>query len=88
MPDPIPVILLGRLAIEQSVQGQQFGRALISDAATRILQAAEYVGIRGIITRALTPAAKSFYEQVGFEASPADQMTLMVTLADLRATGP
>jgi hypothetical protein len=52
------------------------------------LQAAEYVGIRGVITHALNPAAKAFYEQIGFEASPVDPMTLMITLADLRATGP
>jgi GNAT superfamily N-acetyltransferase len=88
MPDPIPAVLLGRLAIEQSAQGQQLGRALINDAATRIVQAAEYVGIRGVITHALTPAAKSFYQQVGFEASPADPMTLMIKLADLRLVGP
>ncbi|MHA4868600.1 GNAT family N-acetyltransferase [Duganella sp. PWIR1] len=84
MPDPIPVVLLGRLAIERSAQGKQLGRAMIRDAASRILEAAEMIGIRGIITHALTPAAKSFYEQVGFDTSPGHPMTLMISLPDLR----
>ncbi|WP_445231261.1 GNAT family N-acetyltransferase [Duganella rhizosphaerae] len=85
MPEPIPVVLLGRLAIDQRLQGRMLGRALVRDASYRILQAAESIGIRGIITHALTPAAKSFYEQVGFVVSPLDAMTLMITLSDLTA---
>lgn len=88
MPDPIPVVLLGRLAIEKSVQGKQLGRAMIQDASYRILKAAEAIGIRGIITHALTPAAKSFYEQVGFDASPLDPMTLMISVSNLRRVVP
>ena len=83
MPDPVPVVLLGRLAIDRRLQGQKLGRALVRDAGHRILQAAEAIGIRGVITHALTPAAKSFYERVGFDVSPLDQMTLMITLSDL-----
>lgn len=88
MPDPIPIVLLGRLAIERRAQGKRLGRALIRDAALRILQASEAIGIRGVITHALTPSAKSFYEKVGFDASPLDPMTLMITLSDLSATRP
>ncbi|MYM93794.1 GNAT family N-acetyltransferase [Rugamonas sp. FT81W] len=85
MPEPIPVVLLGRLAIDRRLQGRMLGRALVRDASHRILQVAESIGIRGIITHALTPAAKSFYERVGFVVSPLDAMTLMVTLSDLTA---
>jgi len=85
MPDPIPVVLLGRLAIDRRLQGKMLGRALVRDASHRILQAAEAIGIRGVITHALAPAAKSFYEQVGFAVSPLDAMTLMITLSDLAA---
>ena len=85
MPDPIPVVLLGRLAIDRRLQGKMLGRALVRDASHRILQAAEAIGIRGVITHALAPAAKSFYERVGFAVSPLDAMTLMITLSDLAA---
>lgn len=86
MPDPIPVVVLGRLAVDQSQQGYGVGRALVRDAALRVLQAADTIGIRGIIVHALSAQAKAFYEQIGFEPSPLDPMTLMVTLADLKAS--
>lgn len=84
MPDPIPVVVLGRLAIDQSLQGSGIGRALVRDACLRVVAAADVIGIRGLIVHALSPQAKAFYERVGFEPSPLDPMTLMATLADLR----
>jgi GNAT superfamily N-acetyltransferase len=86
MPDPIPVIVLGRLAVDQAFQGKGIGRALIRDAGYRIIQAADTVGIRGIIAQAISENAKAFYEQVGFSPSPLDPMTLMITLNDLKAS--
>jgi predicted N-acetyltransferase YhbS len=86
MPDPIPVVVLGRLAVDRSMQGQGLGRALMRDAALRVIQAADTIGIRGMITHALSPEAKAFYERVGFESSPLDTMTLMITLNDLKAS--
>lgn len=83
MPDPIPVVVLGRLAVDQTLHGKGFGRSLVRDAAMRILQAADAVGIRGVVVHALSDAAKTFYEKVGFEPSPLDPYMLMVTLADL-----
>lgn len=85
MPDPIPVVVLGRLAVDKHFQGKGFGRALVRDAALRIIQAADAIGIRGVIVHAISAEAKTFYEQVGFEPSPIDPMMLMVTLADLQA---
>jgi GNAT superfamily N-acetyltransferase len=84
MPDPIPVVVLGRLAVDQSLQGRGFGRALVRDAGLRVIQAADTIGIRGMIVHALSVEAKVFYEQIGFEPSPIDPMMLMVTLADLK----
>ena len=86
MPEPIPVVVLGRLAIDRSLQGQGMGRALVKDAGQRIIQAADAIGIRGVLVHALTPDAKAFYERIGFEPSPLDPMTLLVTLADLKAS--
>lgn len=86
MPNPIPVVVLGRLAVERSLHGQGLGRALVRDAGIRVIQAADTMGIRGIIVRALSLEAKAFYEQVGFDPSPLDPMLLMITLADLNSS--
>lgn len=85
MPDPIPVVVLGRLAIDQSLHGQGIGRALVRDACLRVMAAADAIGIRGMLVHALSPEARAFYEHVGFEPSPLEPMTLMATLVDLRA---
>jgi len=84
MPEPIPVVLLGRLAIDSGWQGRGLGRALFRDAALRVMNAAEAIGIRGILVHAISAEAKAFYLALGFESSPMAPMTLMVTLADLR----
>jgi predicted N-acetyltransferase YhbS len=86
MPDPVPVVVLGRLAVDQTLQGKGVGRALIRDAGQRIIQAADTIGIRGVLVQALSAEAKAFYERVGFDASPLDPMMLMITLADLKAS--
>lgn len=84
MPDPIPVVVLGRLAIDRSLQGQGIGRALVRDALLRVAQAGEAIGIHGVLVHALSEAARAFYLAVGFEPSPLDPMTLMATMNDLR----
>ena len=86
MPEPIPVAVLGRLAVDQGYQGRGIGRALFRDAALRVMQAAEVIGIRGMLVHAISDAAKAFYLALGFSASPIEPMTLMVTLAELRAS--
>lgn len=85
MPDPIPVVVLGRLAIDQSLRGQGIGRALVRDACLRVMAAADVVGIRGMLVHALSPEVQAFYEHIGFEPSSMEPMTLMATLADVRA---
>ena len=84
-PDPIPVVVLARLAVDVGWHGRRIGRAMVRDACMRVLQAAETIGIRGIVVHALSNEAKTFYEHVGFEPSPLEPMTLMVTLSDLKA---
>jgi GNAT superfamily N-acetyltransferase len=85
MPDPIPVVVLARLAVDRSYQGMGLGRALMQDAGKRVLHAADAIGIRGLLVHALDETVKEFYERLGFDSSPLDPMTLMITLADLRA---
>ena len=86
MPQPIPVVVLGRLAVDRSLHGNGWGRALVRDAGLRVVQAADVIGIRGLIVHALSPAAQAFYERLGFEPSPLDPMMLMATLADLKGS--
>ncbi len=86
MPDPIPVVVLGRLAVDRSFHGKGLGRALLRDAGYRVIQAADIIGIRGLLVQALSADAKAFYEHIGFDASSLDPMTLMITLADLKAS--
>lgn len=86
MPDPIPVVILGRLAVDRSFQGRGLGRALVRDAGLRVIQAADSIGIRGLVVQALSAEARIFYEHVGFDPSSLDPMTLMITLADLKAS--
>ena len=85
MPDPIPMILLGRLAVDRGEQGRGLGSDLVRDAVQRAAVAAEIVAARGLIVQALDDAARGFYLARGFEPSPGDPMLLMASFADLRA---
>lgn len=82
-PDPIPVAVPGRLAIDRSYQGRGIGRALVRDAGLRLLNTAEIRGIRGVLVHAISDDARAFYEAVGFLPSPSDPMMLMIGLQDL-----
>jgi GNAT superfamily N-acetyltransferase len=82
MPDPVPVILIGRLAIDSRFQGRGIGADLLRDAVLRTLHAAEIAGIRAILVRAISANAKKFYERHGFIASSADPQALMITVAE------
>ena len=85
MPNPIPVIVLARLAVDRAYQGRGLGRALFRDSARRVSNAADAIGIRGVVVHALSEQAKAFYLALGLDPSPSEPMTLMVTLQDLRA---
>jgi len=84
MPDPVPVMILGRLAVDQSAQGKGIGKALVRDAILRTIQAASIAGIRAILVHALHDRAATFYQECGFRASPVSPLTCMLRLEDLQ----
>lgn len=85
MPDPIPMVILGRLAVDHTWQGKGLGVALLQDAMRRSTQAAAILGIRGLLAHAISPQAKTFYEYHGFVASPTQPMTLVLSIKGLVA---
>jgi GNAT superfamily N-acetyltransferase len=86
MSDPTPVVVLGRLAVDTSQHRKGLGRALFRDAGLRVLQAADIIGVRGLLVDAISDDAKAFYLALGMAVSPLNPMTLMVTLADMRTS--
>lgn len=86
MPDPVPVILLSRLAVDSKEQGNGLGANLLRDAITRTIQAAEHVGIRAMLVHALHNEARTFYTHHGFEPSPTDDLHLMLLIKDAKAS--
>jgi GNAT superfamily N-acetyltransferase len=80
MPDPIPVIVLARLAVDQRAQGIKLGAALLQDAVSRAVVVSQNAGVRALLVHALHAHAKQFYQHYGFQASPLHPMTLMLRL--------
>lgn len=80
MPDPIPVIILARLAVDVSLHGKGVGADLLHDAVLRCYRVAENIGVRAIMVHALTEEAKGFYTHHGFTASQTHERTLFLKL--------
>ena len=85
MPDPVPMGVLGRLAVDNAFRGRGLGVALLQDAVMRTAQAAGILGIRGLLVHAISDEAKAFYEHYGFVASPTQPMALILSLKGLIA---
>lgn len=80
MPNPLPVTVLGRLAIDQNHAGQGLGMALLKDAVLRSRLAATHAASRGIFVQALDEEAAGFYLKFGFTRSPTEPLYLMLSL--------
>lgn len=83
-PEPVPVILIARLAVDLAEQHKGLGAALLKDALIRSATVASTIGARAILVHAMDPAACSFYEHLGFERSPVDDLQLFLAMSDLR----
>lgn len=80
MPDPVPVMVLARLAVDQRFQGHHLGGAMLRDAVLRAHTVAQNAGVRALLVHALTEKAREFYAHYGFAPSPTNAMTLMLQL--------
>ena len=80
MPDPIPVMVLARLAVDHRAQGIKLGAALLQDAVNRATVVSQHAGVRALLVHALNDRARQFYEHYGFQESPQHPMTLMLRL--------
>jgi predicted N-acetyltransferase YhbS len=83
-PNPVPAVLMGRLAVDSKAQGSGLGRFLVRDAILSTLAAADRIGVRVLLVHALHERAATFYEELGFKRSPTDQLHLYLLLADAR----
>ena len=85
MPDPIPVIVLGRLAVHANWAGQGIGAGLLKDAVLRSMRLSQEMGIRALLCHAINEDAKRFYLHYGFVVSPIEPLTVMLNLAKASA---
>ena len=81
MPDPVPVMVLSRLAVDRQAQGIKLGGSLLQDAVNRTINVAQNTGVRALLVHALHEPAKRFYEHYGFQASPAAPLILMLRVS-------
>ena len=84
MPDPIPVLVLARLAVDHRAQWRKIGAALLQNAVNRALSVSQNAGVRALLVHALNERAMQFYQQYGFQASPQHPLTLMLGLHTAR----
>jgi GNAT superfamily N-acetyltransferase len=80
MPDPVPVMVLARLAVDRRAQGIKLGASLLQDAVNRAVMVSRNAGVRALLVHALHDRAKQFYAHYGFQESPQHPMTLMLRL--------
>ncbi|MDR2567501.1 MAG: GNAT family N-acetyltransferase [Bifidobacteriaceae bacterium] len=85
MPDPIPAVLLARLAVDSGWQGGGLARSLVRDAVLRALAASTAVGVRCLVVNALSPKAAEFWEHIGFTPAPREPLLLAIALKDAAA---
>jgi len=84
MPDPVPVLVLARLAVDRRAQGMHLGASLLQDAVNRAVAVSHNAGVRALLVHALNEQARQFYAHYGFQASPVHPMTLMLRLASIK----
>ena len=85
MPEQVPLLLIGRLAVDAAWQGRGVGSALLIDALRRCLAASEIAGARGVVAHAIDDVAADFYERHGFTRSPLGERVMLMAIETLRS---
>jgi GNAT superfamily N-acetyltransferase len=85
LPDEVPLLLIGRLAVDAPWQGRGVGSALLVDALRRCLAASEVVGVRGIVAHAIDEPAAGFYERHGFVRCPLGERVMLMPIETVRS---
>lgn len=85
-PNPVPAVLLGRLAVDNDFQGVGLGTSLLQDALHRILSAKQDIALKVIVVHALNAKVAGYYQQLGFRSLKSDGLELFITVADLEET--
>jgi len=85
MPNPLPVLLLGRLAVDKRYHNQGIGQALLRDAMLRAVNVASDAGVFALLVHTLSDQTKQFYLSRGFVESPLQPMTLLMTIETIRS---
>ena len=86
MPEPVPVILLGQLAVDSAYQDRRLGSDLLVDAVRRARSAAEVIGARAVVVQAMDERAKAFYGRFGFcPFSDREPLMLVLRISELEA---
>ena len=80
LPDPIPILVLGRLAIALGYQGRGLGKALLKDAILKTIAASEIAGVRALVVHAIDDEAAQFYQRYGFVLSPLNPRALLLPI--------
>lgn len=82
---PVPVLILARLAVSSTAQGNGVGKLLLRDAIDRCVHAADIAGLAALLVHAKDDDAAKFYAHHGFHPSPTDPLHLFVTLNEIRS---
>jgi GNAT superfamily N-acetyltransferase len=80
LPQPVPIVVIGRLAVDKGFKGRGFGKGLLKDAVLRCLQASDLVGVRAVVVHAIDDEAVNFYLKFGFRRSPTNERTLILPI--------
>ena len=86
MPDPVPALLIGRLAVDTSCQGQGLGTSLLQNAVLKALELSQSLGIRAIVVHAIDTEAAQFYAKFGFSQFENQPLTLYLLIKDVAKT--
>jgi GNAT superfamily N-acetyltransferase len=84
MPERVPLLLIGRLAVEATWRGRGVGSSLLVDALRRCLAASEIAGVRGVVAHAIDEVAVGFYERHGFVRSPLGEQVMLLPIETVR----